>query len=77
MRSKTRHRRIRRRSSLAADGDSTYLALSGVVGHAEAAVIEEAGERRPPVANSMSMTPALSSVGAGDARPWLRYDLQD
>jgi hypothetical protein len=24
---------------------------------------------RPPVANSMSMTPALSGVGAGDAGP--------
>ena len=31
----------------AADGDGTQLALGGVVGHAEAAVVEEAGERGP------------------------------
>jgi hypothetical protein len=37
------------RPVVAADGDAAQRQLGGVVGHAQAAVVEEAGERRPAI----------------------------
>jgi len=58
----------------APDGDGTQLALGGVVRHAETAVIEEAGQRRPalemalPVSLFLNTLPRCSRNQVSNAR---------
>jgi hypothetical protein len=64
-------------SLLAADGDSTYLAFSGVVGQAEAAVIEEAGECRPAgeaVGGGLGGLALAGELGALLAQPGFQFE---
>ena len=59
----------------APDRDGTQLALGGVVGHAQAAIIEEAGQRRPAleaVVDGLAGIAVLGDPGALLAQPGLQ-----
>ena len=61
----------------APDRDGTQLALGGVVGHAQAAVVEEAGQRGPAleaVVDGLAGVAVLGDPGALLAQPGLQRD---
>ena len=61
----------------APDRDGTQLTLSGVVGHAQAAVVEEAGQRSPAleaVLDGLAGVAVLGHPGALLAQPGLQRD---